>query len=240
MVSSHRKVRACTLFGNGKAEHFVTTLGGVWCTSASDQEASSCRTRDWTTTSSSARSRLSRMAFPQASSYRMLGMKLRSVPSIRHHVAHLNTDKIKWQRPFGSSVRTWFGTPRIGGNVDTDKFIQFIQIAQEIHIQNYTGTKLYDKISNDIIAGTLANPYLALVSDYLQPMVIHWAACGVSSPSQRTRSATAECIQAQLGELYYGREGWRWTTLVEQGARLGSILHRPLHYLYELQSGYVS
>jgi hypothetical protein len=51
----------------------------------------------------------------------------------------------------------------IGGNVDTDKFIQFIKIAQEIHIQNYTGTKLYDKISNDIIAGTLANPYLALV-----------------------------------------------------------------------------
>jgi hypothetical protein len=29
----------------------------------------------------------------------------------------------------------------IGGNVDTDKFIQFIKIAQEIHIQNYTGTE---------------------------------------------------------------------------------------------------
>ena len=63
----------------------------------------------------------------------------------------------------------------LGGNVDTDKFIQFIKIAQEIHIQNYTGTRLYDKISNDIIAGTLANPYLALVNDYLQPMLIHYA-----------------------------------------------------------------
>ena len=63
----------------------------------------------------------------------------------------------------------------LGGNVDTDKFIQFIKIAQEIHIQNYTGTKLYDKISNDIIANTLANPYLALVTDYLQPMLIHYA-----------------------------------------------------------------
>ena len=63
----------------------------------------------------------------------------------------------------------------LGGNVDTDKFIQFIKIAQEIHIQNYTGTKLYDKISDDIIAGTLANPYLALVNDYLQPMLIHYA-----------------------------------------------------------------
>jgi len=63
----------------------------------------------------------------------------------------------------------------LGGNVDQDKFLQFIKIAQEIHIQNYTGTKLYDKISNDIIAGTLANPYLALVNDYLQPMLIHFA-----------------------------------------------------------------
>ena len=63
----------------------------------------------------------------------------------------------------------------LGGNVDTDKFVQFIKIAQEIHIQNYTGTKLYDKISNDIIANTLANPYLALVNDYLQPMLIQWA-----------------------------------------------------------------
>ena len=63
----------------------------------------------------------------------------------------------------------------LGGNLDTDKFTQFIKVAQEIHIHNYTGTKLYNKISNDIIAGTLANPYLALVNDYLQPMLIQWA-----------------------------------------------------------------
>ena len=35
----------------------------------------------------------------------------------------------------------------LDGNVDTDKFIQFIKIAQEIDIQNYTGTDLYNKIS---------------------------------------------------------------------------------------------
>jgi hypothetical protein len=64
----------------------------------------------------------------------------------------------------------------LGGNIDTDKFIQFISIAQDIHIQNYTGTKLYDKISNDILNNTLIEPYLSLVTDYLQPMVIHFAA----------------------------------------------------------------
>ena len=63
----------------------------------------------------------------------------------------------------------------LSGNLDTDKYIQFIKIAQEIHIQNYTGTKLYDKISSDIVANTLAGNYLSLVTDYLQPMLIHFA-----------------------------------------------------------------
>lgn len=63
----------------------------------------------------------------------------------------------------------------IDGNVDTDKFIQFIKIAQEIEVQNYLGTDLYNKISADIIAGTLTGNYLNLVNDYVQPMLIWWA-----------------------------------------------------------------
>jgi len=34
----------------------------------------------------------------------------------------------------------------VNGNVDTDKFIQYIKIAQDIHIQNYLGTELLNKI----------------------------------------------------------------------------------------------
>lgn len=63
----------------------------------------------------------------------------------------------------------------IDGNVDTDKFIQFIKIAQEIEVQNYLGTDLYNKISADITAGTLTGNYLNLVNDYVQPMLIWWA-----------------------------------------------------------------
>ena len=63
----------------------------------------------------------------------------------------------------------------LSGNVDTDKFIQFIKLAQEIHVQNYLGTDLYDKISSDIIGSTLSGDYLALVNDYIQPMLIHFA-----------------------------------------------------------------
>jgi len=66
----------------------------------------------------------------------------------------------------------------LDGNVDTDKFIQFVKIAQEIHIRNYLGTDLYNKISTDI-AGTggasLTGNYLTLVTTYIQPMLIHFA-----------------------------------------------------------------
>ena len=63
----------------------------------------------------------------------------------------------------------------IDGNTDSDRFIQFIRIAQEIDIQNYLGTDLYNKISAYIIAGTLTGDYLNLVNDYVQPMLIWWA-----------------------------------------------------------------
>tara|TARA_E500000318_G_C3502219_1_gene188831 strand:- start:52 stop:555 length:504 start_codon:yes stop_codon:yes gene_type:complete len=63
----------------------------------------------------------------------------------------------------------------LSGNVDTDKFIQFIKLAQEIHVRNYLGTDLYNRISSDIIADTLTGDYLSLVNDYIQPMLIHFA-----------------------------------------------------------------
>jgi hypothetical protein len=63
----------------------------------------------------------------------------------------------------------------IDGNVDVDKFIGFLKIAQQIHIRNYLGTDLYNKISNDIIADNLTGDYLTLVNDYIQPMLIHYA-----------------------------------------------------------------
>ena len=59
----------------------------------------------------------------------------------------------------------------LDGNVDTDKFIPYIKIAQEVHIQNYLGSELYNKISSDIIAGTLSGNYLTLVNTYVQPML---------------------------------------------------------------------
>lgn len=77
---------------------------------------------------------------------------------------------------------TLFITPKdlksntiLNGNVDTDLFIQFVKISQQMHVQNYLGTKLYDAIGLKIANTTLTGDYLALVVDYVQPMLIHYA-----------------------------------------------------------------
>jgi hypothetical protein len=63
----------------------------------------------------------------------------------------------------------------LNGNVDPDKFIQYIKIAQDIHVQKYLGTDLLERIKADIIANTLGGNYLTLVNTYVKPMLIHWA-----------------------------------------------------------------
>tara|TARA_R110000823_G_C15949644_1_gene501503 strand:+ start:6566 stop:7066 length:501 start_codon:yes stop_codon:yes gene_type:complete len=63
----------------------------------------------------------------------------------------------------------------LNGNVDPDTYTQFIFQAQQVHIQNFLGTKLYNKINNDIVAGTLTDPYLTLLNDYIKLMVVWWS-----------------------------------------------------------------
>jgi len=63
----------------------------------------------------------------------------------------------------------------ISGNVDYDKIIQFVRVSQEIDVQNLLGTDLYNRISADIIAGTLTGNYLSLVTDFIQPTLIWFA-----------------------------------------------------------------
>jgi hypothetical protein len=39
----------------------------------------------------------------------------------------------------------------VNGAVDTDSFIQWIKVAQDIHIQNYLGTDLFNKLKADVL-----------------------------------------------------------------------------------------
>jgi hypothetical protein len=67
----------------------------------------------------------------------------------------------------------------ISGAVDPDKIVQFIEVAQDTHIQNYLGGKLYKKMQTLITGGTLndaANAdYKNLLDTYIKPMLIWFA-----------------------------------------------------------------
>ena len=60
----------------------------------------------------------------------------------------------------------------IDGNVDTDKLIQFVEVAQDTVIQNYLGTKLYDTLQAGVIGNNLSVNNATLVNTYIKPMLI--------------------------------------------------------------------
>ena len=60
----------------------------------------------------------------------------------------------------------------MSGSVDSNKFLQFVELAQEIDLQPLLGTDLYDKISNDIVGGVLDGDYKILVDEYIKPLLI--------------------------------------------------------------------
>lgn len=69
----------------------------------------------------------------------------------------------------------------LNGNIDVDKFMQFIKIAQDVHIQRILGTRLLNRIKSDIendaynglVLGD--NDYYDLLIIYIKPMLIHWS-----------------------------------------------------------------
>lgn len=62
----------------------------------------------------------------------------------------------------------------ISGNLDVDKFVQWVKVAQDTHIQGYLGTKLFNKINDGIVNANLNSSYTMLLNVYIKPMVIHW------------------------------------------------------------------
>ena len=65
----------------------------------------------------------------------------------------------------------------IDGNVDTDKFVQFIKIAQEIDVQQILGTKMYDGLSAAIPNIDLPENarWKTILDDFVVPMLIWYA-----------------------------------------------------------------
>ena len=60
----------------------------------------------------------------------------------------------------------------IDGNVDTDKLVQFVEVAQDTVLQNYLGTRLYTTLQTQVINSSLTTDNATLVNTYIKPMLI--------------------------------------------------------------------
>jgi hypothetical protein len=63
----------------------------------------------------------------------------------------------------------------LGGNIDPEKIIPFVKTAQDKYILLALGSVLYDKIQDDIEAGTLTGRYQTLVNEYIIDTLVHYS-----------------------------------------------------------------
>tara|TARA_R110000744_G_scaffold43955_1_gene98233 strand:- start:3221 stop:3721 length:501 start_codon:yes stop_codon:yes gene_type:complete len=63
----------------------------------------------------------------------------------------------------------------ISGNLDFDRVIQYIEIAQDIHVHELLGSRLYKKLQADVLANTLTGDYETLMLTHIKPCLAQFA-----------------------------------------------------------------
>lgn len=63
----------------------------------------------------------------------------------------------------------------ISGNLDFDRVVQYIEIAQDIHIHELLGSRLYNKLQADVLANTLDRDYEILIQLHIKPMLAQYS-----------------------------------------------------------------
>jgi hypothetical protein len=63
----------------------------------------------------------------------------------------------------------------LSANIDFDKVLHFIKIAQDIHIHQILGSKLYEKLQSDILGSSLTGDYETLVETHIKPTLVQFS-----------------------------------------------------------------
>lgn len=63
---------------------------------------------------------------------------------------------------------------QVNDAVDSNRIYQAIYTAQDLSLEQYLGTDLWNKIKNDSAAGTISGNYLALRDNYIRKSLVWW------------------------------------------------------------------
>ncbi len=103
----------------------------------------------------------------------------------------------------------------LGGNIDPEKIIPFIKTAQDKYLLLILGTVLFDKMQDDIAAGTLTGRYLTLQNEYIIDTIVHYGMVealpflaytfgnGSISKNLNNEQASSPALQCQRRHSYY-------------------------------------
>mgnify|MGYP003646841918 FL=1 len=62
----------------------------------------------------------------------------------------------------------------LSGNLDDDKLSSYVEVAQDIHLQSYLGTDLYNAIQTYALTDAMPQEYTDLIDNYIKPMLMRW------------------------------------------------------------------
>ena len=63
----------------------------------------------------------------------------------------------------------------ISGNLDFDRVVQYIEIAQDIHVHELLGSNLYESLQKMIVTDSLSGDYETLVKTYIKPTLAQYS-----------------------------------------------------------------
>ena len=63
----------------------------------------------------------------------------------------------------------------VNGSTDPDLFVNYMYLAQDIHLHDFLGTDLYRRLQAGMLADDLTANEIILLDDYIQDTLIHFA-----------------------------------------------------------------
>ncbi len=86
----------------------------------------------------------------------------------------------------------------LGGNIDPEKIIPFIKTAQDKYLLLILGTVLFDKMQDDIAAGTLTGRYLTLQNEYIIDTIVHYGMVEAQLMPEELRAKVIQSVSTNL------------------------------------------
>ena len=102
----------------------------------------------------------------------------------------------------------------LSDNIDPKQLLPTVKVVQDVYVMKICGTALYNKLGDDIAAGTVAGPYKELLDMYLTDVLVWYVLAEMPMPLQfkMLNKGVLERTNEQTSQVSYGdvRSMMKW------------------------------